>query len=489
MNDFQATIQDVRERYAYAAGDRVEVEIGDRAKWWSASVAAALEGKRGVVEEVIPKYEIPCVGTGVGEVIPAFRVALDEEVRIDDGRTFSAFHFRADELRPTPAEEPAPRGRADYAERVERRRERLETGAAKAGAEFDRRIGAAHRTLDVIPMGQPILVGHHSEKRHRRDLARAQANLRAGFAAKDRAEDLSRAADAVGTAGISSDDPEAVTKLRAELADLEARRVAMKAGNAAWKKAALDARPAIAEKYGVSLGRLNALTSYNDTGTGREGPYEVRALFPSCTITNLGANIRRVAARIEELQKAPPTLEPIDGGWYRIEARPELNRIALTADRRLPKEAYLSLKSNGWRWSPTESAFLTNLTNRGIYNARDAHRVLSAIPSADPVPVPRGVEPPSRREPLESYEVEVRVTYDGAIRIGMHVGANAETSMHRTIAGISAATVEKWRAGGVVERIVEHETRDWVSVLIRYPDGSESWEWPSELEARGGVSS
>ena len=31
---------------------------------------------------------------------------------------------------------------------------------------------AARERLENIPLGQPILVGHHSEKRHRRDLKR-----------------------------------------------------------------------------------------------------------------------------------------------------------------------------------------------------------------------------------------------------------------------------------------------------------------------------
>ena len=31
---------------------------------------------------------------------------------------------------------------------------------------------AARERLEMIPLGQPILVGHHSEKRHRRDLKR-----------------------------------------------------------------------------------------------------------------------------------------------------------------------------------------------------------------------------------------------------------------------------------------------------------------------------
>jgi hypothetical protein len=33
-------------------------------------------------------------------------------------------------------------------------------------------MNSAHQILDIIPPGQPILVGHHSEGRHRRDLAR-----------------------------------------------------------------------------------------------------------------------------------------------------------------------------------------------------------------------------------------------------------------------------------------------------------------------------
>ena len=31
---------------------------------------------------------------------------------------------------------------------------------------------AARQRLEMIPLGQPILVGHHSEKRHRKDLNR-----------------------------------------------------------------------------------------------------------------------------------------------------------------------------------------------------------------------------------------------------------------------------------------------------------------------------
>jgi len=49
--------------------------------------------------------------------------------------------------------------------------------SAKHLKEADRRHDAADRISSVIPLGQPILVGHHSEKRHRRDLERIRKNL------------------------------------------------------------------------------------------------------------------------------------------------------------------------------------------------------------------------------------------------------------------------------------------------------------------------
>jgi hypothetical protein len=53
-------------------------------------------------------------------------------------------------------------------DRAERHRERADNAAKKA----EGCMNSAHQILDIIPPGQPILVGHHSEGRHRRDLAR-----------------------------------------------------------------------------------------------------------------------------------------------------------------------------------------------------------------------------------------------------------------------------------------------------------------------------
>lgn len=69
----------------------------------------------------------------------------------------------------------------DRADRLSDRAERLHD---KAAAEF----GASSAAVAGIPLGQPILVGHHSEKRHRRDLDRSHRAMRRGVEANKQAK-------------------------------------------------------------------------------------------------------------------------------------------------------------------------------------------------------------------------------------------------------------------------------------------------------------
>lgn len=71
---------------------------------------------------------------------------------------------------------------ADRAEHMDDRAEALHTKAGRKNAAADARHEAAKQIADGIPAGQPILVGHHSEKRHRRDMARIDAGMRAAIA-------------------------------------------------------------------------------------------------------------------------------------------------------------------------------------------------------------------------------------------------------------------------------------------------------------------
>ena len=88
---------------------------------------------------------------------------------------------------------------ADRAARAGQRAGYHAEKAGKRAAEADARIAAEHAILDFIPAGQPILIGHHSERRHRRDLDRAESHRRASIEADKAAEYHERRAQAAAS--------------------------------------------------------------------------------------------------------------------------------------------------------------------------------------------------------------------------------------------------------------------------------------------------
>lgn len=64
------------------------------------------------------------------------------------------------------------------ADRAAERAERFEEYKEKRGSEAEIARGAVSQLADGIPLGQPILVGHHSEKRARKDAERIENGMR-----------------------------------------------------------------------------------------------------------------------------------------------------------------------------------------------------------------------------------------------------------------------------------------------------------------------
>ena len=124
-----------------------------------------------------------------------------------------------------------------YDRKLDAKRERLLARADKAEREGDARIKRANDDASAIPLGQPILVGHHSEKRDRNFRNRIHNNYSKGHELKQKASNLRQRAASVGTAGISSDDPDAVVKLSEKLEELENKQQLYKAINQALRKA------------------------------------------------------------------------------------------------------------------------------------------------------------------------------------------------------------------------------------------------------------
>jgi len=253
-----------------------------------------------------------------------------------------------------------------YEEKQERRRERFAELAEKAQGQAESRFRTAGQAVDGIPMGQPILVGHHSERRHRAALAKCDRNMRAGCEAQKKAKYYTGKAASVGHAGISSDDPDAVDKLREKLSGMERMQATMKAVNKAIRRKGATAY-SIAQEAGVSVEL--AEKALKPDFCGRIG-------FPNYALQNNNANIRRVKERIADLEKlaeaqttAGEDVTTHTGeGWKVVESVTE-NRLMIIFDAIPAEETRGNLKRHGFRWSPTNGAWQRHLNNAARYNA------------------------------------------------------------------------------------------------------------------------
>ncbi len=219
------------------------------------------------------------------------------------------------------------------------RRARLEAQAAAKRAEAEAQFAAAQQISDMIPFGQPILVGHHSEKRHRRDIKKFDNHHRKGFAHLATADELEDRAAAVGTGGISADDPAALEKLRAQRAALEAAHARAVAANKLIRKNDRDGLAAL---------------GYT--------PDDIAGLpVPRYALANSSANIRRLTQRIAVLEarrQTAPTIEAREGQGWKAWVDAEENRVMLKFDERLSKEHYQIVRRAAFLWSPRRDVFV-----------------------------------------------------------------------------------------------------------------------------------
>jgi hypothetical protein len=257
----------------------------------------------------------------------------------------------------------APSGPNPYEAKLEARRERLLAAADKADRASQAAFERNRRIADMIPLGQPILVGHHSEGRHRRDLKRMDDAMRRTVEQAERAEELRRRAEGVGRGGISSDDPDAIQKLEAALADLEAQQAWMKRVNAAHARFLKDPASLDAEDFTEAV--KQSIRTYEPAYSWEPHPY---APFE---LTNNNANARRIRKRIEGLKKRdarPPTPERLVGD-VRVVDNAELNRLQLYFPGKPAEATRRQLKGYGFRWSPTLGCWQAFRSSRATWAA------------------------------------------------------------------------------------------------------------------------
>ena len=363
---------------------------------WKALGRSVKRGEHGVKIVTV----IPCTkkDPATGEAVPVKKIktttvfhisqtqALDDTPddeptdKISDTRPTPAAPVIEDTNRPAPAVESAEaRPLNAYELKLEARRERYEDRAASASQASDATYQKARDMASVIPFGQPILVGHHSERRDRNYRDKIHTTFGKSFALQDKANHYARKAETVGTGGISSDDPDAVTKLTEKLAGLERSQERMKAANK------------IIRSKQATEGKILALVAlgFSETGAAQvlEKDFAGRVGFPAYALSNNNAVIRSTQQRIKQLaaNQQRATVER-KGNGYTYREDTEENRVMFVFDTKpgtdARKHISLVMQAHGFKWSSTRAAWVRKLNNAAVWGAERVAQKLDALPLA-----------------------------------------------------------------------------------------------------------
>lgn len=166
----------------------------------------------------------------------------------------------------------------------------------------------------------------------------------------------------VGHGGISSDDPNALAKLKAKMEKLQKAQETMKNVNAWYRQhKTVIGCPHLSEENAAKL----------DADMKSSWHMEDKP-FQSFELSNNSAEIRRLAKRIEELEKRESEQAPegweFDGG--RVEVNRGLNRLQVFFDDKPDAETREELKSDGFRWAPSQNAWQRQYTENAVRAAR-----------------------------------------------------------------------------------------------------------------------
>ena len=124
-----------------------------------------------------------------------------------------------------------------YEEKKQRRIDYYNEKAEKFEQESSRLAHESSKMVEAIPMGQPLMPDHYSYKSDKNYRDRAWGKMEKSVEAGQKADYYrSKAEAAENNSAISSDDPEAVTKLKEKLQQRQEQQSYMKKVNAYYRK-------------------------------------------------------------------------------------------------------------------------------------------------------------------------------------------------------------------------------------------------------------
>ena len=265
----------------------------------------------------------------------------------------------------------------DYEERKQARIDRLHEKAEKASIESHKLWKQSGDMLSRIPEGQPYITDSSSYKSDRRMREGIGKKMEQSFAAMEKAEYFEHKAQAAeNNTAISSDDPEALAKLKEKLESLQISQTRMKQINAYYKK-----NGTCRGFHGLSDELADKLVE-----DMRHHPWDKRP-FAAYALANNNQNINTVKKRIAQLTEAKELGYQgweFDGG--KVVANADMNRLQIFFDGIPDEEVRRELKGRGFKWARSVGAWQRQLTDNAIYAAS---RIKAIQPSdgSDPIKI------------------------------------------------------------------------------------------------------
>lgn len=302
-----------------------------------------------------------------------------------------------------------------FEEKRKRQIERSHDLAEKRAREAKNSFDASNKMYDAIPFGQPILIGHHSEKADRSYRARALSKFEKGIelskVAKYHEEKAQRLENPYA---ISSDDPEAVTKLKEKLTGILKEIDQVKEHNKTAKKIHLalysfdngthvsndngsyQTYAVIKDKVVCPCGtcpiidwkisRVPAevkerIENYVKTGKLEQPELkEEDKKTEAWVLQNLNANKSRIIKRIDELNNLSKIEEKEDTvNDVTLQIDKEQNRVKLFFPGKPAPEIISKLKHNGFHWSKFQMCWMRMTTDQCIRIAEEIREQTGAI--------------------------------------------------------------------------------------------------------------
>jgi hypothetical protein len=250
---------------------------------------------------------------------------------------------------------------SDFAARKEAKIERFRELAQKTHTLAEQTGDQARRMADVIPFGQPILIGHHSEKRDRNYRDRIWSKFEKAAELEEKAKYYTRRVQAAeaGKLAISSDDPDAIELIKEKLEGRIKAQEVMRGTNKIIKsKKPADQKKAEIIALGVSSELAQSILNGERVVLFGESEFVDPSGFPSFALTNNNGSIKRLKDRIVELERKRSDITTEQQiGDITITNSVEENRIMITFPG-IPDESIRArLKSDGFRWSPSNGAW------------------------------------------------------------------------------------------------------------------------------------